>query len=110
MAIKVSVYHWRYETGWREMPDYLVDETSPVTNTGWYDDDLKGWHCWVYADDWKEFEDWMEKNMSGYFSCDRKFNSGDPMQLVHIKEDADASLFKLTWNPKPDRFRAAGLI
>jgi len=94
--------------GWRKIPEILRNKNSTATNDRYYDEDLKGWHCWAYPDKDTDLQKWMEENMVGSFSCDFKFNSGDPMYLVFIKEDQDATLFKLTWNPTPDRFSGAG--
>lgn len=56
----------------------------------------RGWYCWVYPDDDQEFEEWMKKNCpSAEFT--HRFNSGDPMYTVFIREDAEATLFQLKW-------------
>jgi hypothetical protein len=91
----VRVHHWNYHDGWRTIP-------SPVINSAYgfdreFDEDIKGWHCWVYCDDWDVFEEWMQNNMKYEYDCTRRFNSGDPMMTVFIREDEDATLFKLTW-------------
>ena len=59
--------------------------------------DAVGWSCWVYTNDPKAFEAWMEANMTGPYDCILRFNSGDPMHTVTVCADQDAVLFKLTW-------------
>jgi len=105
---KTSVHHWRYDDGWSDIPFALLDKNSPTTNTRFFNKELVGWHCWVYPEDDREFERWMKKNMTGKYDCTHRFNSGDPMYTVIIRNDEDATLFKLTWNPIPDRFRGHG--
>lgn len=89
----VKVRHWRYEDGWRFVPEFLRKPGEPEKE---YNEEIKGWHCWVYADS-NDFGKWMKKNMKGKYDCTFRFNSGDPMHTVWIKEDEDATLFKLTW-------------
>jgi len=90
----MKVHHWRYEDGWRLVPPVLRKEGEPEKE---FNEEIVGWHCWVYADDNKDFEKWMRKNMKGKYDCTFRFNSGDPMHTVWIREDEDATLFKLTW-------------
>ena len=90
----MRVQHWRYEDGWRDIPRVLRKPGEPERE---YNEEFKGWFCWVYADDNREFEKWMKKNMKGKYDCTFRFNSGDPMHTVWIREDEDATLFKLTW-------------
>jgi uncharacterized protein YndB with AHSA1/START domain len=86
-AGKTSVHHWRFEDG----------KTSP--NLGGIiemDPPPRGWYCWVYPEDNEEFEAWMKKNCPTA-DCIRRFNSGDPMTTVYIREDREATLFQLKW-------------
>ncbi len=103
--MQVKVYHWHYSDGWRDVPQILRAQYGKDRE---FDEDLVGWHCWAYPDDWDEFDDWMKTNMKGEYDSTRRFNSGDPMITILIKEDEDATLFKLMWNPKPDRFGGHG--
>jgi hypothetical protein len=92
--ITVRVHHWRHEDGWRNIPQILQKPGGPEKE---FDVNFQGWFCWAYASDEREFERWMKKNMKGKYDCTFRFNSGDPMHTVWIKEDEDATLFKLTW-------------
>lgn len=92
----IVVRAWRYEDGMRDIPKSLLDPYGPTTNTKFFDRDLKGWHCSVWGAE-KEFEDWMRNNMRGRYDCTFRFNSGNPMHTVIIRDDQDATLFKLTW-------------
>lgn len=75
----VSVHHWRYEDG----------------STG---DDVKGWYCWVFESVDFSIRDWMEKNMKGKYDCTPRFNSGNPMHTILIRDEEDAAFFKLTFD------------
>ena len=90
MKEKTRVCHWHYHDGWR--PSFGVTQDARI-----FDEDLKGWHCWVYPADDVGIEQWMKLNMSGKYECDFRFNSGDPMYTVLIKEDRDATVFKMRW-------------
>lgn len=89
--MKVSVHHWRYEDGWRDIPPILV---KPGEATREFSEEHVGWFCWVYADE-EEFEEWMKKNMLHSYDLTWRFNSGDPMMTLWIENDEDAALFKL---------------
>lgn len=102
--MQVNIQYWQYMDGWREIPEVLRIKNSTETNSRYFDKDLKGWHCWVYSDDDNAFADWMKANMTGEYDCTWRFNSGNPMMTVTIRNDEDATMFKLTWNPTPDRF------
>ena len=56
----------------------------------------RGWYCWVYLNDDREFEEWMSR-MCPTADCTRRFNSGDPMTTVYISEDSEATAFQLRW-------------
>lgn len=92
---KTRVQNWRYDDGWYDIPVVLREKYGGQEKE--FREELIGWHCWVYAGDDAEFNDWMEKNMKGSFDCTFRFNSGDPMHTVTIKDNEDATLFKLTW-------------
>jgi len=95
MKYKTTVHHWRYEDGWRDVPHILKDLYQGETRI--FEECGQGWFCWVYAANDAEFVDWMRENMRGKYECDYRFNSGDPMHTVLIREDEDATLFKLRW-------------
>ncbi len=92
---KTIVQHWNYHDGWRDM--YYAKDGRLENTEREFDKDLVGWHCWVYPSNDKEFVQWMETNMKGEYECDHRFNSGDPMYTVCIREDEDTTIFKLTW-------------
>ena len=91
---KTIVNHWRYDNGWQDIPIILRKINGPTRK---FSKGIRGWHCWVYPHDDSSFESWMKKNMKGKFDCTFRFNSGNPMYTVFIKDDEDATLFKLTW-------------
>lgn len=95
MKYKTIIEHWNYHDGWRDIPEPL--KKIYKNEIRHFDKDIVGWHCWVYPEDDNEFVTWMENNMTGSYECDYRFNSGDPMFTVHIREDEDATLFKIRW-------------
>ena len=94
---KTSVFHWRYEDGWEHVSPMFTDNTNYTRPAREFREEIVGWHCWVYPIDDREFEDWMTENMKGKYDCTYRFNSGNPMWTVIIKEDQDATLFRLRW-------------
>jgi hypothetical protein len=93
---KTVVNHWRYEDGWRDTPQVFRSK-DPSLPEREFSPEIIGWHCWVYPTDDQDFEGWMEQNMKGEVDVTHRFNSGNPMYTVMIKDDQDATLFKLTW-------------
>jgi len=87
MRNKVSVLHWRYEDG----------ETCPNPGS-WFPSTPppRGWYGRVYPDNRSLFAEWMEQHCPTA-DCDLRFNSGDPMFTVYIKDDREATLFQLKW-------------
>jgi len=84
---KTSIHHWRFEDG----------KTSPNPGSQWeMEPPPRGWYCWVYPENDPEFEDWMSKNCPTA-DCTHRFNSGNPMYTVFIKDDTEAMLFNLRW-------------
>ena len=84
---KTLVHHWRFEDG----------KTCPNPGHPIPLDPLpRGWYCWVYPEEDRVFEDWMSKNCPTT-DCTHRFNSGDPMYTVYIKDDTEAMLFNLKW-------------
>lgn len=96
VPLAVSVHHWKYDNGWHNIPEILRDKTGTDAQIE-FREELVGWHCWAYPNDDVLFEEWIEKNLSGDVDMTHRFNSGDPMWTVTIRDDADASLFKLMW-------------
>jgi hypothetical protein len=85
--MKVSIHHWRFEDG----------KTCPNPGSQWeMEPSPRGWYCWAYTTDNYEFENWMSK-MCPTADYTRRFNSGDPMTTVYIKDDTEATLFQLKW-------------
>jgi len=91
-----EVYDWRYEDGWYYIPGLMqsLDNTKIEKE---FRSDLKGWHCSFYEADDDDILKWMEENMTGEYECRLRFNSGNPMFSIHICDNQDATLFKLTW-------------
>lgn len=92
-----SVHHWHYDNGWHDIPCGLIDKNNISTNDKYFNEELVGWHCWVYEAEGVDISEWMKQNMKGKFDCTLRFNSGDPMHTIWIKDDEDATLFKLKW-------------
>ena len=87
MAIKTKVHHWRFETGDRE---------DSVGNLWKHDPMPRGWYCWTYPANNHDFEEQM-KRMCPTADITFRFNSGDPMYTVYIKDDAEATPFQLMY-------------
>jgi hypothetical protein len=87
MKLTTAVRHWRFETGLREDSVGYSWKHDPVP---------RGWYCWVYPQDGYDFGDWMTKNCPTA-DVTFRFNSGDPMYTVYIKDDEEATLFGLKW-------------
>ena len=85
---KTSVYHWEFHDGVTPInPGNRFGEIVPP----------RSWTCWVYPEDDREFEAWMETNCPTA-ECIHRFNSGDPMYTVSITSDQECMLFKLKWS------------
>jgi hypothetical protein len=93
-----SVYHWRFETGEpREVVNsIIVYPGGLVYSPPAPESTPRGWYCWVYPEDDAEFADWMAENCPSS-ECTHRFNSGDPMWTVYIKDDLEATIFNLRW-------------
>jgi len=84
---KTVIHHWRFEDG----------KTCPNPGSMFPMDPVpRGWYCWTYPADDREFEKWMATNCPTT-DITHRFNSGDPMYTVYIKEDKEATLFQLRW-------------
>lgn len=84
---KTTVHHWRFEDG------------KKVPNTGSkfpMDPPPRGWYCWAYPSDNQKFEAWMSRHCPTA-DITHRFNSGDPMYTVYIKDDRESMLFQLKW-------------
>ena len=86
-----SVHHWRFQTG---EPEHVG--VSVIDPTGIREGPPRGWYCWVYPEDGVEFADWMADNCPSS-ECVHRFNSGDPVWNVYIKDEQEATLFALRW-------------
>lgn len=85
--LKVSVHHWRFEDG----------KTPPNPGSRWeMPPTPRGWYCWAYPSDDREFEKWMEQNCPTA-EAQHRFNGGDPMYTVQIYNDDEAMRFKDFW-------------
>lgn len=88
---RTKIRHWRFEDG-MTCPNPGLPEGQ-----GRLDPPSRGWYCWVYPNIDKDFTDWMQKNCPTA-DVTHRFNSGDPMYTVYIKEDAEATIFQLKWS------------
>jgi hypothetical protein len=93
--MKIVVRNWKYVDGWFDIPEVLRKSYGGLDRE--FREEIVGWYCWVYSDDERLFEKWMQENMKGYYHCSFRFKGGDVMHTVCIKDDEDATLFKLTW-------------
>lgn len=87
----ITVEHFRYMDGWHQYP--WSDEKE-------FEEEHVGWHCHVRFttdDAASEFYNWMQDSMTGVFEAIMRFNGGDPIYTVQIKEEQDAAIFKLKW-------------
>lgn len=89
MQDKTSIHHWRFESG---EPEYVGE--SKIYPDGYRQGAPRGWYCWAYPSDDREFEQWMAKNCPTT-ECTHRFNSGNPMYTVFIKDEKEAMLFQL---------------
>lgn len=90
----VSIHHWRYEDGWHNIPYVLLkDKSQPARE---FRQEVIGWHCWVYGNR-GDFMDWMKENCPNA-ECTVRFNSGNPIVTVHIKNKDEAAYFMLNFN------------
>ena len=91
MKNKTLVRHWRFEDGKVRTYDHgnkggrVTPEPIP-----------RGWYCWVFPEDDHSFEIWMNR-MCPTADITHRFNSGNPMWTVYIKEDAEATAFQMMY-------------
>lgn len=86
--LKVSVHHWRFEDG----------KTCPNPGSAYpLEPPPRGWYCWAYPSNDREFEQWMDQ-FCPTAEYQHRFNSGDPMYTVQLWNDKEAMLFDLKWN------------
>lgn len=94
MEQRVTIHHWRYEDGWHNVPAILRKSNKPERE---FLGEIVGWHCWVYCNDHHEFIEWMQKHCPTA-DCTPRFNSGDPMVTVFIKDKDEAAYFVLNFD------------
>lgn len=83
LMFNAKIYYWTYEDG---TPDDAFGHPGinpPI-----------GWHCWAYPDNDEEFEKWMSQ-FCPTSEYTHRFNSGDPMYTVFIKDKKEATMFAL---------------
>jgi len=80
--MKVHIRYWQYDDGYSQIT--VFDKTRV------------GWFCWVYTDDDAEFVIWMATNCPSA-DCSSRFNSGDPIFTVLIRDKDEAAYFRLTF-------------
>ncbi len=94
--LSVSVHHWRFEDGIPvkiEIPSVVDKILYP---NGYRDTPARGWYCWAYPGDNREFEKWMKQNCPTA-EAQHRFNGGDPMYTVQIYDDGEAMRFQEQW-------------
>lgn len=85
------IRYWSFETG----------EDRQVFKSVVYPDGIqpgipRGWYCWAYPSDDGDFVSWMEQHCPKA-EVTHRFNGGDPMFTVHIKDEHEATVFQLKW-------------
>ena len=92
----MKIRHWHYNDGYRIIPEVIRKAGAEEKE---FEEDLVGWHCWAYpeAETEYEFRVWLRDNIKGRYDCDWRFNGGDAMYTIRIRNDDDATLFKLRW-------------
>jgi hypothetical protein len=94
MNQEVYVNHWRYDDGWHNIPSILRKDHNSRDRE--FIEYIIGWHCWVYCDDHSEFISWMQDHCPTA-DCTARFNSGNPMITIHIKDKDEAAYFMLSF-------------
>jgi hypothetical protein len=94
MEQHVTIHHWRHEDGWHNVPAVLRKSDSPERE---FLEEIVGWHCWAYCFNHHEFIEWMQQHCPTA-DCTPRFNSGDPMVTVHIKDKDEAAYFMLNFD------------
>jgi hypothetical protein len=56
-----------------------------------------GWYIWSYPSDHHELFKWLKDNMTAHYEAIPRYNSGYPMVETFITDEADYTMFKLTW-------------
>lgn len=91
--MQVRVHHWQFETG---EPEPVAEYLHKIYPSGYRKGAPRGWHCWAYPSDDRQFEQWMKTNCPTS-TYTHRFNSGDPMYTVYITNNEEATSFKLQW-------------
>lgn len=87
------VNYWKYCDGWRYLPEIIRKEWVYE-----YDPTHCGWFCWVYPAKDFDLEAWMVENMKDVYDCTFRFNGGNCMFTVWIRNKNDAALFADQFN------------
>lgn len=96
MGLKISVQHWRFESGEPEAVDMQYQLNLRLYPSGFKDTPPRGWYCWCYPNSTEQFKDWMEANCPTA-DITHRFNSGDPMWQTYINDEKEAAVFMLRW-------------
>ena len=91
--MNVYVVYWRFESG---EPKPVPESLRKLYTSGYQEVPPRGWYCWAYPSDDREFEQWMSKHCPTA-EITHRFNSGDPMYTVMITDDQQAEIFEQTW-------------
>lgn len=65
-------------------------------NEGIYDPDNKYWKFSVKTNNIVLLKEWLDNNIKDY-ECIFRYNSGDPLYLLSIKDNSDLLVFKMRW-------------
>mgnify|MGYP000641473636 CR=1 FL=1 len=86
-----KIYYWEFESG-----EPVKVPKSIVYPDGIQPGNPRGWHCWAFPSNDREFTGWMEQHCPGAEFAWR-FNGGNPMYTVRITDAEEATAFQLKW-------------
>jgi len=86
-----EIENWRYDKGYRKT--YGKSEEG----IDYHFPSLEGWRCHVYTPHVGYLEHWLKENMKGEYSFEKRLSFSKIVIVLFIKEDEDATFFKLNW-------------
>jgi hypothetical protein len=82
------ISYWQYQDGWH----YRIELLRKDKARAWeYSPEHVGWFCWAYPADDDEFREFIATLPSA--SAEHRFNGGDPMFTVFIRDKNCAQKF-----------------
>jgi hypothetical protein len=93
--MNTKIEHWKYNDGWHYTTTLVRVDPSIAWEFG---QQYVGWSCWVYPSNDADFEDYMQTLKSA--EAISRFNGGDCMYTVWIRDKNDADAFSRKFNLK----------